>query len=93
MGPLADGGLPGPEDWPVDPTRWPSGCGRDAEQVAFIVQSLGMGQVDYLYACFQATSLGREQRLRRLVVEIAGELERVEVIFQPELVRLMETTQ
>ncbi len=92
MGPLADGGLPGPEGWPVDPSRWPDGCGRDAEQVAFIAQWLGMGLADYLYACFQATSLGREQRFRQLVVEVASELERVEVIFQPELIQLMEST-
>jgi hypothetical protein len=43
---------------------------------------------DYLWLCHKATALARDQRFRTLVVEIAQELERVELILRPELERI-----
>jgi hypothetical protein len=90
MGPLADGGRP--DDWLIDLTCWPDGSGKDAEQVTFIVQFLDLGTADFLHVCRRVVSLGREQRFRRLVVAIASELERKEIVLQPELIQLMEST-
>ncbi len=86
MGPISEGALR--DDWPINPDDWGDGAGGDARQAAFIVQWLGLDQVDWLHIVYKATSLARQQRFRRLVVAIANELERIEVVLQPELIRL-----
>ena len=89
MGPICDAESR-LDDWPIRAYEWDVGNQRDAEQAAFLADVLGLDQVDWLGVVFKATTRSRERRFRELVVKIAGELERVEVVFQPELIRLAE---
>lgn len=91
MGPLTEGVRV--EDWPVDPSAWPDECQGDAEQALFIARWLDVrDQIDWLKFACRAGGRYRTFSYRRLAVAIAGELERVEVLFKPELVAITERT-
>jgi hypothetical protein len=90
QGPISDGERR-ISDWPILPEQWKAGNRRDAEQAAFIAHYLGIDRAaDWGWFVFKAQRLGRTRRFRELVVAIASELERVEVLLRPELVHLTE---
>jgi hypothetical protein len=49
-----------------------------------------MDRVDWCHVLWQADRLGRRQDFRRLVVRIADELERVELLYADDLRALMD---
>jgi hypothetical protein len=49
-----------------------------------------MDRVDWCHVLWQADQLGRRQDFRRLVVRIADELERVELLYADDLRALMD---
>ena len=78
--------------WPINPAEWQDGCQADAKQAAFITQWLGIGLADYIRYVYAADQRAKDLRFLRLVVAIAHELERSEVLMQPELERLTQET-
>jgi hypothetical protein len=55
-----------------------------------LVEHFDIDQVDWTHVLWRADRLGRRQDFRRLVVAIADELERVEVLYADDLRALME---
>jgi hypothetical protein len=90
MGPLQDGTHV--DDWPVNPAEWDGGAERDADVIAFLIDTLELDEVDWRYDVFKAQRLGCRRDFRRLQVAIAGELERKEIVGRDELIELMEAT-
>lgn len=89
QGPASDGSLN--DDWPIEPTNWDDGSRQDAEQAALIASHLAFDRVDWHSAIYQADGLRRDFHYRTLAVTLTHELERVEVLLQPELIELSKT--
>lgn len=62
----------------------------DALMVRELLDHFELDRVDCAHVLWQAEQLGRRQDFRRLVVRIANELERVEVLTADDLRALME---
>lgn len=87
LGPLIDSGeLRDLDEWPVNPERWSHQ--HDANTAAFIVDQLGLDQVDWLGVCFKTKRRAREFPYLRLVVAIADLLLERELVLQPELIEI-----
>jgi hypothetical protein len=72
--------------------RSPDGRGRrgrcaDGRE---LLDHFEMDRVDWCHVLWQADQLGRRQDFRRLVVRIADELERVELLYADDLRALMD---
>jgi hypothetical protein len=92
MGPIFDGGLL--DDWPIDKDdpRWPDGCNGDAEAARALADYLKLDHVDWLHIVWKARRLTRNLKFRRLLVNIATEFERVEVLYTTDLRKILERT-
>ena len=66
------------------------GARGDALLARELVDHFEFDHVDWAQVVWQANQLGRRQDFRRLVVRIANELERVEVLHADDLRALME---
>jgi hypothetical protein len=75
--------------WPIDPDQVPVGARRDAEQARALANYLKLDNAGWLHVLWKANRLGRHRDFRRLVVLIADQLERVEVLTAEDLERLM----
>jgi hypothetical protein len=78
------------ETWPIDPTKVAEGARGDALMVRELVEHFDFDQVDWCHILWKVQQLGRRQDFRRLVVRIADELERVEVLTADDLKTRME---
>jgi len=78
------------ETWPPDPAKVAEGARGDALLVLELLEHFDLGRRDWWDVLWQAEQLGRRQDFRRLVVAIADELERVEVLYADDLKSLME---
>ena len=55
-----------------------------------LLEHFGMDRVDWCHVLWQAQQLGRREDFRRLVVRIADELERLELLHADDLRALMD---
>lgn len=79
--------------WPIDPEKWEPSHHADAEQAKFIAgEWLALDQVAWGQVVYKACERTKNKRFRRLVVEIARELEEQGELYQPELVAIDERT-
>jgi hypothetical protein len=77
------------ESWPIDPEKVAEGTRRDAQQARILADYLELDRFGWAHILWQANRLARRQDFRRLVVAIADELERVEVLHAADLEELM----
>ncbi|HYN63303.1 MAG TPA: hypothetical protein VES36_01760 [Candidatus Limnocylindrales bacterium] len=93
VGGMTDG-LDGWESWPIDPDCVPAGARRDAKQARHLAEYIGIAdRATWLFYVWKANQLARRPEFRRLVVRIADELERVEVLTAQDLEGLIATTE
>ncbi len=78
------------ENWPIDPLEMAEGARGDALFAREPVQHFNINRVDWGHILWKTQQLVRRQDFRRLVVRIADELERVEVLDADDLRALME---
>jgi hypothetical protein len=90
LGPMSDGPA---FDWPIDPDRVDESLGQDAEHAARLAKYLKLDHAGWAHVVWKARQLARREDFRRLVVAIADELERVEVLYADDLRRLMAETE
>jgi hypothetical protein len=86
-------GPDGWELWPIEPDRMAVGAKRDAEQARTLAGYLKLNEAGWLHVRWKVSQLGRRKDFRRLVVAIADELERVEVLTAQDLEALMTQDQ
>ena len=75
---------------PPDPSEVAEGARGDALFARELVQHFDLDRVDWGHVLWKTEQLVRRQDFRRLVVAIANELERVEVLDADDLRALME---
>jgi hypothetical protein len=86
-------GFDGWDNWPIDPERMPTGARRDAEQARHLAGYLRIAdRATWGFYVWKAHRLGSSPDLRRLVVAIDDELQRVEVLTADDLRTLIKTT-
>lgn len=78
--------------YPLDPDEWAPALRSDVEQAASICAWLDLDTVAWHRAIFDARSLTKQPRYRRLWWEIARRLEDVELVIRDELLELAEAT-
>jgi hypothetical protein len=78
------------ENWPIDPWLVAEGARGDALMARELVDHFELERIDWHHILWKADRLVRRQDFRRLVVRIANELERVEVLHADDLRALME---
>jgi hypothetical protein len=78
------------EIWPPDPSEVAEGARGDAVFARELVQHFAIDRVDWAHILWKTEQLVRRQDFRRLVVRIANELERVEVLYADDLRALMD---
>jgi hypothetical protein len=78
------------EIWPPDPFEVAEGARGDAVFARELVQHFELDRVDWGHVLWKTEQLVRRQDFRRLVVRIANELERVEVLYADDLRALMD---
>ena len=78
------------DNWPIDAGQMAEGAVGDALMARELFDHFEMDRVDWCHVLCQADKLGRRQDFRRLVVRIADELERVELLYADDLRALME---
>ncbi len=88
VGGMTDG-AEGWKCWPIRPEGVPAGARRDAEQARHLAEYLRLDHAGWLHVIWKAGRLACRQDFRRLVVRIANELERVEVLHAQDLRDLM----
>ena len=76
--------------FPPDPSEVAEGARGDALFARELIQHLELDRVDWAHVLWKTEQLVRRQDFRRLVVAIATELERVEVLDADDLRALME---
>ena len=77
------------DNWPIDAGQMAEGGVGDALMVRELFEHFEMDRVDCCPVLWRADRLGQCQDFRRLVVRIADELERVELLYADELRALM----
>jgi hypothetical protein len=77
-------------NWPIDAGQMAEGAVGDALMARELLDHFGMDRVDWCHVLWEADRLGRRQDFRRLVVRIADELERVELLCADDLRALMD---
>jgi hypothetical protein len=77
------------ESWPPDPFVVAEGARGDALMVRELGKHFELDRVGWCHAVWKAEQLVRRQHFRRLVVAIANELERLEVLHAEDLEALM----
>lgn len=83
-------GAQGWDNWPIDPRRVGESAVGDALLARELVDHFDLPMSEWLHVLWQAKRLCKRQDFRRLVVRIADELERVEVLNADDLRALME---
>jgi hypothetical protein len=78
------------DNWPIDPWKVAEGGRGDAAMARELVEHFGFERVDWLHVLWLAEQLCKRRDFRRLVVRIADELERVELLYADDLKALME---
>ena len=78
-----------PNNWPIDPFLMAEGGRGDGAMARELVDHFGLDQVDWCQVLRKTDAMVRRQDFRRLVVRIADELERVEVLEADDLRSLM----
>jgi hypothetical protein len=78
------------DNWPIDARHMAEGAVGDALMARELAEHFEMDRVDWCHVLWQADQLGRRQDFRRLVVRIAEELERVELLYADDLRALMD---
>jgi hypothetical protein len=78
------------DNWPIDPWRMAEGGRGDALMACELVKHFDLPVVDWLHVLWKAEQLCKRRDFRRLVVRIADELERVEVLNADDLRALVE---
>jgi hypothetical protein len=73
------------DNWPIDAGQMAEGARGDALLVRELMEHFELDRVDWHHILWKAEQLGRRQDFRRLVVRIANELERVEVLTAQDL--------
>jgi hypothetical protein len=87
-------GFSGWREFPINPERLPVGARRDAAQAARLADYLGISdQATWLFYVWKANQLAKRRDFRCLVVAIADELERLEVMTAEDLRALTATTE
>jgi hypothetical protein len=87
-------GFEGWQEWPLDPDRFPEGARRDAEQARQLAEYIGIAdRAMWGFYVWKANQLAGSPEFRRLVVAIADELERVEVLTADDLKALITSTE
>jgi hypothetical protein len=82
------------DNWPIDPDRMPVGARRDARQARHLAEYIGIADRPmWLFYVWKANRLAGSPEFRRLVVAIADELERVEVLTADDLRTLITSTE
>jgi hypothetical protein len=82
-------GHKGWRSWPSDPHRVAVGARCDAEQARTLAEYLKPDNAGWVHVLWKANQLGRQRAFRRLVVRIADQLERVEVLTAEDFEALM----
>jgi hypothetical protein len=78
------------DNWPIDARHMAEGAVGDALMARELAEHFEMDRVDWCHVLWQADRLGRRQDFRRLVVRVADELERVELLYADDLRALMD---
>jgi hypothetical protein len=78
------------DNWPIDPARMAEGARGDAVSARKLLEHFKLDRVDWCHLLWQADQLWRRQDFRRLLLRIADELERVELLYADDLRALME---
>jgi hypothetical protein len=78
------------DNWPIDPCQMAEGAVGDGLMARELIEHFEMDRVDWAHVLWRADQLGRRRDFRRLVVRIADELERVELLYADDLRALME---
>ncbi len=87
-------GFDGWDDWSIHPERMPVGARRDAKQARHLAGYIGISDRPmWMFCVWKANKLAGSPEFRRLVVAIADELERVEVLTADDLRTLMTSTE
>jgi hypothetical protein len=87
-------GHEGWDKWPIDPDRFPIGARRDAEQARRLAEYIGIANgATWGFYVWKAQRLAGSPEFRRLVVAIADQLERVEVLTTDDLRTLITSTE
>jgi hypothetical protein len=87
-------GYEGWDNWPIDPDHFPEGARRDAKQARHLAEYIGIANgATWGFYVWKAHRLAGSPEFRRLVVAIADELERVEVLTADELRTLITSTE
>ena len=79
------------DDWPICAEEWDDAVQGDAEQAAFLAGVLGLDGLGWMRLVYDARQRARQRRFRLLVRAISTELERLEVLLQPELEQIART--
>jgi hypothetical protein len=75
-------------EWPIKTER-----SKDARQAAILAEYLDLDDLAFMRACFDAAQRTRDPRFAPLVTQIANELERVELVTQPELIEMTKSVE
>ena len=78
------------DNWPIDVRQMAEGAVGDALMARELIEHFEMDRVDWCHVLWQADRLGRRQDFRRLVVRVADELERVELLYADDLRALID---
>lgn len=78
------------ENFPIDPRMVAEGARGDALMARQLIDHFDLDRVDWCHIIWKAEKLLRRQDFRRLVVRIAAELERAEVLHADQIRALME---
>jgi hypothetical protein len=87
-------GFDGWDNWPIDPDGMHVGARCDAKQARHLAEYIGIAdRAMWGFYAWKANQLAASPEFRRLVVAIANELERVEVLTADDLRTLITTTE
>ena len=78
------------DSWPIDPWKVAEGARGDAAMARELVEHFDLPMSEWLHVLWKAKQLCNRRDFRRLVVRIADELERVEVLNADDLRAMME---
>ena len=78
------------DNWPIDAGQMAEGAVGDALMARELFDHFEMDRVDWSHVLWPADKLARRQDFRRLVVRIADELERAELLYADDLRALID---